>query len=53
MSSYTLIAGTANPKAIQFCGHLAALDMNVMKLAKDTYGKFVCVCGERGKLGHL
>lgn len=53
MTSYTVIAGTAAPKAFQFCSPPAALDMRVIALSKVTYANFVPSCEERGFLGHL
>ncbi|KAJ5114024.1 hypothetical protein N7456_002558 [Penicillium angulare] len=53
MTSYTVIAGASGKKVFQFCAPSAALDMKIMALAKDTYGKFVPTCEERGNMGHL
>ena len=53
MTSYTVIAGGVNPKAIQFCAPEAALDMKVMALAKSMYKNFAPGCEKRDSLGPL
>lgn len=53
MTSYTVVAGAATPKAVKFRAPHAALDMKVMALAKETNMDFVPGCEERGVCRHL
>ncbi|KAJ6102044.1 hypothetical protein N7486_004471 [Penicillium sp. IBT 16267x] len=53
MTSYTVTAGNANRKALQFRAPDAALDMKIMARVRDIYKHFVPSCQERGSLGGL
>lgn len=50
-TSYTVIAGPNDNKIIQFREQTALPDMDMLALAKDTYGNVVPSCSEVGRVG--